>query len=115
MRATILVICLSISAFIAPLSAEVKPVSLERAQGEKLATAVGHYARARSLLLAALREFDAGLKQANPQVIIDVKEWREDIINRSEDLDKVIAPQPRSTKHGVQFNPDSRLLSEAYR
>lgn len=100
---------------ITALQAETSSHSLMRAKGEELATATGHYARSRSLLLAALREFDLGLKQANPNMLLDVKEWREDLINRAEDLERVLTPQPRSTKHGVQFRPNHELLGEAYR
>lgn len=95
--------------------AEPERVSLERAEGEQLATAIGHYTRARSLLLAAVREFDNGLKHANPQVLLDVKEFRNSLIDRAEDLEKVLAPQPKASRGGVQFSPDSRLLGEAYR
>lgn len=106
-----LAFCLQVS----DAKAQATPVNLERAQGEELATAIGHYARARSLLLAAVREFDQGLKHANPQVLVDVKEFRNTLLDRAEDLEKILAPQPRATKRGVQFAPDSRLLGEAYR
>ena len=97
-----------------PVAAEKETVSLKRAQGEELASAIGHYARARSLLIAAVREFDKGLKQANPDILIDSKEWRNSILDRAEDLEKVLSPQPHATERGVYFNPDSRLLGEAY-
>jgi hypothetical protein len=90
-------------------------INLEQAKGEDLATAIGHYARARSMLLAAIREFDKGLKLANPQILLDVKEFRNTLIDRAEDLERVIAPQPKATRKGVQFAPDSRLLSEDYK
>ena len=105
----ILLIAMSSTAF-----AEKEPVNLQRAEGEELAAAVGHYARARSLIIAAVREFDKGHKRANPQALIDVKEFRHSLLDRAEDLEKILAPQPRSTEKGVQFSPDSRLLSEAY-
>ena len=90
-------------------------VSLQRASGAQLASAVGHYARARSLLIAAVREFDQGLKAANPDILIDSTEWRDSILDRAEDLEKVLAPQPGTTERGVYFNPDSRLLGEAFK
>jgi hypothetical protein len=98
-----------------PVFAESTPVSLQRATGPELASAVGHYARARSLLIAAVREFDQGLKNANPDVLIDSKEWRNSVLDRAEDLEKVLAPQPATTERGVSFNPDSRLLGEAFK
>ncbi len=95
--------------------AEREAVSLERAEGQELSTAVGHYARSRSLLLAAIREFDQGLRHANPDVLIDSAAWRNTLIDRAEDLEKVLAPQPRATTRGIQYTPDSRLLGEAFR
>jgi len=86
---------------------------LENASGEKLATAAGHYARSRSLLIAAVNEFDKAYKIANPDAILDSKMWRETLIDRAEELQKVLDPQPRVTRGGVRFEGDSRLLNEA--
>lgn len=88
-------------------------VGLERASGEKLATAVGHYARARSLLIAAVREFDLGYKLANPNVLLDSQQWRSTLIDRTQELDRVLDPQPRASRTGVKFEADTRLLNEA--
>lgn len=84
--------------------------SLERANQEALSAAVGHYARARSLLIAAIREFDDGYKIAKPDAILNSKLWRESVISRAEELEKILAPQPRITKTGVKFRGDNRLL-----
>ncbi len=92
-----------------PLRAEV----LERASGETLSAAVGHYARARSLLIEAINEFDRGQKMADPSALLDTKQWRDSLIERSHDLDRVVDPQPRASNSGVTFNPDKRLLNEA--
>lgn len=83
---------------------------LETAQNEDLAAAVGHYARTRSLLIAALNEFDAGMKLANPDSLLDSKRFRSGIIDRAEELERVLDPQPRATKGGVKYNADPRLL-----
>ena len=96
-------------------SADIEGVNIAKAEGENLAEAIGHYSRSRALLLSALREFDKGLKLANPQILIDVKEFRNTILDRAEDLEKVIAPQPKATRKGVQFTPDSRLMSDNFR
>lgn len=106
-----LLLCIPFQAAVA----ESDSVSMQRASGAQLASAVGHYARARSLLIAAVREFDHGLAAANPDILIDSKEWRNSILDRAEDLEKVLAPQPASTERGVYFNPDSRLLGEAFK
>lgn len=77
---------------------------------EDLAAATGHYARTRSLLLAAIREFDAGYKLANPDALMDSQLFRETLLTRAKELEHVLDPQPRASKGGVRFNPDSRLL-----
>lgn len=94
------------------LVAETKSPTLTRATNEELATAVGYYARSRSLLLAALREFDKGLSVANPDQLVDVKELRHTILDQAEALQKILSPQPRTTKYGVKFEADSRLLTD---
>lgn len=94
------------------LSAE-EGVPLTRAQGESLATAVGHYARTRALLNEAIREFDRGLALADPDTLLDVQRWRATLVERAQELEKVLDPQPRATRSGVKFNADKRLLNEA--
>lgn len=88
------------------------PVRLENARGEQLANAVGHYARARSLIQAAIREFDKGYRLANPESLFDPHEWRHTLLDRAEELERVLDPQPRVTRGGVRFDPDPRLLSD---
>jgi hypothetical protein len=88
-------------------------IRIERAQGERLAQAIGHYARARSLLIAAIREFDAGAKLASPQSLLDVTTFRHTLLDRAEDLERILDPQPRVNRGGVRFEADSRLLGEA--
>ena len=88
---------------------------IERASGEKLSIAVGHYSRARALLIAAVREFDQGYKLANPNVLLDSQQWRSSLIDRTQELDRVLDPQPRTSRLGVQFEADTRLLNEAKR
>lgn len=95
-----------------PARAE-ETVGIERASGEKLAIAVGHYARARSLLIAAVREFDKGYKLANPNVLLDSQQWRSTLLDRTQELDRVLDPQPRASRTGVRFEADTRLLNEA--
>jgi hypothetical protein len=90
--------------------AQTTSVKLEHAKGEKLATAVGHFARARSLLIAAVNEFDKGNKMVNPSALINTTEWRNSLIDRAEDLERVLDPQPRANRTGVAFSPDRRLI-----
>lgn len=99
----------------ASVMAENAPLKFEKATVAEQAQAVGHYARARSLLIAAIREFDKGVKTANPDSLIDSEAWRNTLLDRSEDLEHILAPQPRISEGGVQYEPDSRLISEEYR
>ncbi len=95
--------------------AEKSKSTIQVVKGQQLSAAIGHYARARSLMIAAIREFDKGLVLGNPAALIDAKEWRNSVIDRAEDLERILAPQPRATKDGANFSPDSRLLSESFR
>jgi hypothetical protein len=79
---------------------------------QETARAVGHYTRARSLLLAALREFDAGTRVAELPTLIDPTGWRETVAERAHELERVLDPQPRITSGGASFSPDRRLLAE---
>lgn len=88
-------------------------VPLQKAEGEKLSIAVGHYARSRSLLIAALREFDEGLKVVNPDALLDSAAFRNTLLDKTKDLEKVLDPQPRVSKSGVRYQPDTRLLGNS--
>lgn len=80
---------------------------------EQLATAMGHFERARSLLIAAVQEFDRGLKLSNPSPLLKSSQWRNTVIDQAASLEKVLAPRPRTTESGIKFQADSRLLHEA--
>jgi len=96
-----------------PSNVSAEGVGVEIARGERLSTAVGHYARARSLLNAAIREFDKGYQLANPDALLNSAEWRKDLVDRATELERVLDPQPRITRSGVKYNADNRLLHEA--
>lgn len=85
-------------------------LTIERATGEKLAEAIGHYARSRSLLVQALREFDRARLIAKPDSLIDSDEWRATLLSRAEELEKILSPQPRASKGGVRFDSAQQLL-----
>lgn len=93
--------------------AALKGVSLGQANQEETTEAIAHFARARSLVIAALHEFDKGRKLASPHELLDTAQWRNTLIDRAEDLDRVLDPQPRATKGGIRFEADPRLLPEA--
>jgi len=90
-----------------------KGVSLGQASQDETTEAVAHFARARALVIAALHEFDKGRKIASPNELLDSAQWRNTLIDRAEDLDRVLDPQPRATKGGIRFEADPRLLPEA--
>jgi hypothetical protein len=94
-------------------TAETPPsTTIAQARGERLSIAIGHYARARSLLIAAIREFDRGMGKADASPLLDVEEWRGNLITRAQELEKVLDPQPRSSRAGVKYEADPRLLGE---
>lgn len=88
-------------------------VTIEKANQKQLSTSVGHYARARRLLIEAIREFDSGVKIADPSSLLDATQWKNTLIDRAEDLDRILSPQPRLSNDGVQYPSDTRLLEEA--
>jgi len=79
---------------------------------DKAASALGHYARARTLLMGALQEFDKGRRIAQPDPLRDSVDWRETVILRAKELELLIDPRARSTSGGVKYEGDRRLLSE---
>ncbi len=89
--------------------------TLGSARPEVAAEAVAHYARSRALLVAAINEFDKGRKLAKPDELLDSSAWRTTLIDRAEDLERVLDPQPRATRGGIKFEADPRLLPEAKR
>ena len=93
--------------------AETRTASLDQADQETTVEAVAHYARCRALLIAALNEFDTARKIAKPDDLLDPVKWRNTLIDRAEDLERVLDPQPRATKGGIKFSADPRLLPEA--
>lgn len=98
-----------------PTYAEKRGVALGQADQETAVEAVAHYARARALLIAALNEFDTARKIARPDELLDPVKWRNTLIDRAEDLERVLDPQPKATRGGIKFSADPRLLPEAKR
>lgn len=115
MKSVILLFSLIFS--VASANAQSEPANqapgIERASVTELSKAMGHFSRARSLLLKAVQEFDLGSSTASPDVILDSGAWRSEVIARTRELERVLDPQPRITKGGVRYEADSRLLGEA--
>ncbi len=113
LRAFFLILALASTSLPAISNAE-ETITIERASGDRLTTAVAHYGRARLYLLAAIREFDLGMKAANANTLLDTAKFRGTLVNRSQELEHVLDPQPRASNTGVKFTGDPRLLGEAH-
>jgi len=72
--------------------------------------ALGHYARARSMLVEALAEFEQARKYARPDMLLDPEEWRLSVISRTEELNRLLDPRPRVTLDGVRFQANKLLI-----
>ncbi|MBX7139290.1 MAG: hypothetical protein K1X83_15050 [Oligoflexia bacterium] len=94
-------------------AADQAAVPLQKAQGENLSAAIGHFARSRSLIIAAINEFDQGLKLVNPDALMDAQAWRDSLAQRAKEIEHVLDPQPRASRGGVRYDADTRLLGEA--
>jgi len=82
----------------------------EKASPAAQSIAIGHFARTRSLLVAALNEFEAGARKADPSSLIDTARFSENIKARARELDRVLDPQARESESGVKYSADERLL-----
>lgn len=72
--------------------------------------AIGHYARARAMMVEALAEFEQGRKAARPDLLIDSEEFRLRLISLTEELNRVIDPKPRVSRDGVVFRGNPRMI-----
>jgi hypothetical protein len=88
-------------------------LSLQSAKGEKLAIAMGHYARSRALLISALREFDKGYELVDPSALLDSEGWRQGVTMRAQELARVLDPQPRAARSGVRFDSSTAGIGDA--
>lgn len=82
----------------------------EYASSERSQAALGHYSRARAMLVEALAEFEEGRRIARPDMVLDAEEWRLSIVSRTEELNRVLDPQPKITKSGVRFKAVGRMI-----
>lgn len=102
---------LLISAF--PVTAEdptISSPSITSLSPDKLEEAQGHYAKARALLIAAVHEFDLGLKIADTSSIISPKAWRDTVIDKADDLEKITEPKAKEATSGVKYQGNSNIL-----
>lgn len=86
----------------------------EYAGPERTQAAIGHYARARTLLVEAMREFDAGKEIARPDLILNSETWKAGVSARADELGHVIAPEARETTGGTRFKESHALLNQKF-
>jgi hypothetical protein len=77
---------------------------------ERDTAAVGHFSRARALLIEALAEFELGKTMSDPSLLLDTERWRGNIIVRAEELNRIIEPKPRITRSGIEYGANSQLV-----
>lgn len=77
---------------------------------QKLSRGIGHFEKSRSLLLAAIREFDNGYNYVKTDQVLDATAWRKTLLARAEELETILSPKPREIKAGSRYEPDSRIL-----
>jgi hypothetical protein len=85
------------------------------ASGPRLASAIGHYARSRSLLITAVTEFEKAVRFADPSALLNAETWKREVLEKAQELDKILDPQPRVTESGIRYDPDSRLIGKKTR
>lgn len=101
-----------IIASLLPISAiaEEPAENLLSSDPQKLARGIGHFERSRSLLLAAIREFDSGYTHVKTDQVMDAEAWRKTLLLRAQELETILSPKPREIQSGSRYAPDSRLL-----
>ncbi|MCB0322075.1 MAG: hypothetical protein KDD69_00845 [Bdellovibrionales bacterium] len=88
----------------------------EDAQAQRYASkqranaATGHYARARAMMVEALKEFEQGRRLARPDLLVDSEDFRLKLISLTEELNRVIDPKPRITRDGAVFRASPRMV-----
>jgi hypothetical protein len=87
-----------------------REVYSEQREKTRINRAVVHYTRSRSLLLAAIDEFDKGRSLADPSLLLEGDEWRATIVEKAQEMERVIAPRAREATVGVALPADSRLI-----
>lgn len=82
----------------------------EQREKTRINRATAHYARSRSLILAAIDEFDKARQLADPSLLLNGDQWRAGLVEKAKQMERVIAPRAREADAGVALPGDSRLL-----
>jgi hypothetical protein len=72
--------------------------------------AVAYYARARTMLVEALAEYEQGRRYAKPDLLHDPEEFRLTVISLTEQLNRLVDPHIRITRDGVRIKGNPRLI-----
>jgi hypothetical protein len=96
--------------FSAPLFSGDAVAQQQYASRERATVARAHMSRARTLLVEALAEFEESKKYARPDMLIDSEDWRLRVISLTEQLNRVVDPQPRVTREGAVFRTPPRFI-----
>jgi hypothetical protein len=86
----------------------------EYAGPERTQAAIGHYARARTLLVEAMKEFEAGREIARPDLILNAETWKAGVSARADELGHIISPQARETSGGARFRESHATLNQNF-
>jgi hypothetical protein len=81
-----------------------KSVELQDASSERRSAAVGHYSRARTMLIEAIEEFEHARTIARPDLVLNGDDFRAGLIQKIDDLSKVIEPQANVARAGARFD-----------
>ncbi len=101
---------LSLAALAAAVAVSPAGAESNYATEQRKNAAMGHYARARTMLVEALAEFEQARKYARPDMLLDPEEWRLSVISRTEELNRVLDPKPRVSRDGVRFQANPILI-----
>ena len=80
------------------------------ASEQRANAAVTYYARARTMLVEALAEYEQGKKYARPDMLHDSEEFRLTLISLTEQLNSLVDPQIRITRDGVRVRANPRMI-----
>jgi hypothetical protein len=92
------------------LEIDTSSASKESQSAIRITRAVAHFERARSLIAAAIEEFNSGASIADPSAILNPQELRASLAKATSQLESVISPRPRKAVIGIKMKADPRLL-----
>lgn len=78
------------------------------AKSNRGAAAIGHYSKARALLIEAIREFEEGKRIARPDLVVNADDWRSGVDQKANELLRLTNPTVTVTESGIrtgEFGP----------